>query len=182
MSQKLNNFNSIEGAVFKNCFELNGVNSIISLVIESFIYNEIKTFWENGQLQEHYFVKFETKFGEYRRYHENGNLHIKCAFTNEGHYEGEFIKWYENGQIEQQCHFNNGYFDGKYISFYEDGRKFEKATFANDEILYYKSWHPEGRKCSEFNSQRNRFLEWDSDGSLAYRDRKMPFNVSIQCF
>jgi len=42
---------------------------------------------------------FETNFfGEYKLYHENGELNIICTYIN-GKIEGEFKSYYSNGQF-----------------------------------------------------------------------------------
>ena len=52
----------------------------------------IKSFYENGELEQRYLVQNGIKHGPYEKYFENGNLNRKCAYK-----EGNFMGISKNG-------------------------------------------------------------------------------------
>jgi len=63
----------------------------------------IKTYYDNGQLEEEYFENDGKIEGEYKKYFENGQLRIICNFVN-GKKEGEFKSYHENGRVKTEVY------------------------------------------------------------------------------
>lgn len=120
---------------------------------------EVKTYHdeEKTKLNEHCFIDERGMLqGSYKRYYENGQLHVKCTYRNdriEGLYEEYydnkqlFVKYtyrdgemngpceyyHKNGQLEVKCTYKNGEMNGPYEAHYEDGNL--KGVFSNGKLI-----------------------------------------------
>ena len=78
-----------------------------------------------------------------------------------GKKEGEWVWYYENGQLESKVTYKNGEREGEYVSYWMNGHLNVKATFKNGKLegesLYYdedgqfnwKETHKNGKKISD---------------------------------
>jgi antitoxin component YwqK of YwqJK toxin-antitoxin module len=87
----------------------------------------------------HYFLKLECAFyyslqkiqnGEYLEWHDNGQQHIKCTYTD-GKRNGEYLAWHDNGQQHIKCTHTDGKLNGEYLSWHENGQQWEKCTYTD---------------------------------------------------
>jgi antitoxin component YwqK of YwqJK toxin-antitoxin module len=74
------------------------------------------------------------KNGEHKKWHDNGQLWVKCRFVND-ELDGEYNAWHSNGQQRVQCHFVNGKYNGEYKEWYPDGEVMVHGVYVNDEPL-----------------------------------------------
>jgi antitoxin component YwqK of YwqJK toxin-antitoxin module len=79
----------------------------------------------------HYFLKLECVFyyslekitnGDYLRWHDNGQLCLKCTYTN-GKLNGDYLRWYDNGQLCLKCTYTNGKLNGDYLRWHDNGQQ-----------------------------------------------------------
>ena len=83
----------------------------------------------------HYFVdENNLKHGEFKSYHENGNLDIHCHYIN-GKRHGEYKIYHHNGQLLCHCHYNNGKQHGEYKSYYYNGTLIRATFYYQDNDL-----------------------------------------------
>ena len=69
---------------------------------------EVKEFYNNGQILEHYFEDGNGKLhGEYKSWWSNGTLSAHCYFEN-GKLHGEYKRWWENGTLWEHSEYKNG--------------------------------------------------------------------------
>lgn len=60
--------------------------------------------------------------GEYKSWHDNGQLYIHSFYNKNGELDGEYKYWYENGQMWQHAFYKDNKQDGEYKLLYPDGR------------------------------------------------------------
>ncbi len=71
------------------------------------IQGEYRDYHENGQLWEHSFRLNDIRHGEYKEYRENGRL-WSCSFFQNGNLHGEYKEYRENGIIDYATLFYQG--------------------------------------------------------------------------
>ena len=63
----------------------------------------------------------------------------------DGHMNGEYKMWYDNGQISEQCFFMDGKLHGEYKEWYCNGQISENVFYTNSNIHgEYKKWYSNG--------------------------------------
>ncbi len=68
---------------------------------------EVIAYYNNDQMSAQYY-KIDDKYdGEYKQWHENGQLWVYCFYKN-GEKDGKFKRWFENGQLFQYCFYKDG--------------------------------------------------------------------------
>jgi len=114
--------------------------------IESFV-GVIKTYYDNEQtkLKEEYFVNAGKIEGIYRSYYYNfselpknnttnkGQLLEEINYTN-GHRNGIYKSFYENGSLKEEATYINGKINGIHKLYYENGRLWEKVNYIDIKI------------------------------------------------
>lgn len=100
---------------------------------------EFKSYHENGQLFEHELYKDGKLDGEYKRYYKNGQL--ECSgFYKDGKLDGEYKRYREDGQIQRQ-------------SFFEDAKEEYKDYYPNGQLRFHE-FRKDGKLDGEFKSYR----------------------------
>jgi antitoxin component YwqK of YwqJK toxin-antitoxin module len=92
----------------------------------------------------HYFVdENNLKQGEYKFYHENGQLSIHTFYQN-GKCHGEFKSYYGNGQLWEHAFYLNNNLHGEYKRYHKNGLYIH--TFYLNGKLHgeYESYHDNG--------------------------------------
>ena len=155
---KLIDFNSFEKEVLTEYFKTIPMIDIwLVTLIENYIYSSIKTYFNNGVLDEEYRTKFGVKDGEYKCWHENlqlhlqtsyidgkcngehkiwhenGQLYVQTTYLNDKEH-GEFKMWFENGKICKDCNYVYGKLNGEYKYWFNNGQIFERYTYVDGKI------------------------------------------------
>jgi len=82
--------------------------------------------------------------GEYITYFENGNIQEKGNYSN-GIKRGEWSTYYENGQIyKKDLYDENGKLNGPFVYFFEDGQLFQKGNYHNGNLDGWWEQHYRG--------------------------------------
>ncbi len=80
----------------------------------------------------HYFVdKQNRKQGEFKSYFNNGQL-WEHAFLRNGIIHGEYKKYYYDGQLCEHFFCQNGYFHGEYKEYHKNGYLKHSTFFYQD--------------------------------------------------
>lgn len=125
---------------------------LVSALILSCSKREIReTKYENGQIKEKYSV-IQDKNGNFLR-------------------DGEYIKYYENGQKEEEKNYKNGKAEGLYKFWYKNGQLGEEYNFKDGEVNgLVKMWYKSGQKKSEVNHINNKIegkvTVWEENGEI----------------
>lgn len=69
-----------------------------------------------------------------KTFHENGKVENEINYNN-GEYDGEWISYYENGQLLVFGLYDNGKKDGKWLTYHENGQKISSENY-QDNILH----------------------------------------------
>jgi len=72
--------------------------------------------------------------GEYKQWHNNGQLWIHC-FYKDGEREGEYKRWWDNGKLQIQCFFKDGKENGEYKEWYESGQSKYHCLYKKGKIV-----------------------------------------------
>jgi antitoxin component YwqK of YwqJK toxin-antitoxin module len=108
--------------------------------------------------------------GLYKKWHNNGQLHIECIFNNEK-LDGPYKIWHENGQLKKQCTYKNGKYDGIFQQWYWGGKRYIDCVYKNGKKDgKYKTWywngHPDIECTYKDDELHDLYKEWRFDGQL----------------
>lgn len=105
------------------------------------------------KIQNYHTIQSEYWFADYNR---SGTLEMtgKTSNRNQLVKNGLFTYFYENGNIREQCTYENDIRIGNYFSFYENGKERVEGEFLNNETSNKKEgslkviqfWDPDGTK------------------------------------
>ena len=82
---------------------------------------EYKSWYNNGQLECHYFYKDGKLHGEYKSWYNNGQPGSHY-FYKDGKLRGEYKSWYDNGQPGSHYFYKNGRLHGEYKNWHDNGQ------------------------------------------------------------
>jgi hypothetical protein len=99
----------------------------------SLVDGEHKTYHNNAELYQHFYIKNNEKEGEYKQYHDNEKLEINCFYKNDK-IDGEYKSYYNNGQLHKYCFYKDKKKNGEYKQYYTEKRLFMKCFHKNDKI------------------------------------------------
>lgn len=127
------------------------------------------SYYESGALSH----KRQVANGYYRGYYETGELKIKSNYIK-NELEGEWEKFYKNGQLEWVVNYKDGYRDGSYKKFSESGDLVlegknskdkingEEIRYKNGRIVEWKGQYQDGllsKTWTKFNDDGNKILK-----------------------
>lgn len=101
---------------------------------------EIKKYHERigmipGTLSELYYLDDANRLqGEYKRWHQNGQLYIQC-FCEDDHRNGEDKIWNDRGQLLDHSHWSHGKLHGESKTWDNGGQLIEHHFYKNDENI-----------------------------------------------
>ncbi|MAD11452.1 MAG: hypothetical protein CMC04_01855 [Flavobacteriaceae bacterium] len=72
--------------------------------------------------------------GEYLEYYENGQLRFKRNYKD-GKLEGEYLIYYESGQLKKKNNYKNGKRDGENIHYWENGQLYKTEIYKDGELI-----------------------------------------------
>jgi len=84
---------------------------------------------------EHYFEDENgLKQGEYKKYYSNGQLWFHCYFKN-NNIHGEYKEYYSGGQLWVHCYYKDNNRHGEYKRYYKDGSLNYIKYYSNDKDI-----------------------------------------------
>ena len=75
-------------------------------------------------------VKDGKKEGEWVWYYDNGQLDWKGTYRN-GKKEGEWVLYHDNGQLSLKGTYRNGQLEGEWVLYRDNGQLWRKGTYRN---------------------------------------------------
>lgn len=90
-------------------------------------------YYKNNKLLEQRMYHTNTKY-DYIKYYENGNLEEKGT-RDSFLYVGVLKKWYENGQLKMEENYADGRKEGNYKEWYENGQLKCEGNYADGEKI-----------------------------------------------
>lgn len=124
-------------------------------------------------------MKNGKKEGEYSRYYFNGNREYQAFYTNDV-LNGIERSWTKEGQLVAETHFKDGKKDGPYAAWYENGVQMAKGAFKNDlEDGEWEIYDQRGVLIGEakFKEGDGEQLAYDQNGIL---ERKTTFKKGLR--
>ena len=94
---------------------------------------KVKTYYENGALKEEFKVsKKDTSLiqGNFKRYFNQGQLQEEANYTN-GLLDGKRMLYYDNGVLMVEENHASGEYHGIYTSYYPSGNIESKGSYVN---------------------------------------------------
>jgi antitoxin component YwqK of YwqJK toxin-antitoxin module/Tfp pilus assembly protein PilF len=107
--------------------ELREVNHIKDNVRDSIQ----ETYYPNGQIATRYNSIHGKNDGTYTMWDVNGDLTAELHYVM-GQADGTW-KWYENGKLDYESHYENGLKQGKSVSYYENGKVARESEYDQDQ-------------------------------------------------
>jgi|GEM_PF-6752722 len=107
--------------------------------------------YPTGQIEEQFSV-METdngsfiKDGEYKKWYINGQMKIECSYVKDS-LNGEYKEWYENGKKKSEGAKKMGKDIGALATWYEDGKKSAEMNYTSDGVKdgTWNYWDKEGK-------------------------------------
>ncbi len=94
----------------------------------------LKFFHKLFDKHDHHSFKGGLTNGEWIGYYENGQIKLKGNYKD-GKKNGEQINYYKNGQIELKGNYKAGLENGEWITYYENGQTELKVNY-KDGFMY----------------------------------------------
>ena len=95
------------------------------------VFEDLKALKKDGI----WFSGIEKK-GEYKAWHDNGQLYIQYFCNDEGKPEGECKKWHPNGKLKIHCFFNDkGEKEGEYKEWWRNGQLMTHKLYRNNRVI-----------------------------------------------
>ena len=147
--------------------------------------------WDNGNVKEeyHYFRDIEgkvVKHGYYKEYDKDGTLRVDGTyFEDKEKYNGKWVSYYEDGQIEWERNYKDGKYDGKWVKYYSDGQiKYEKNYKDGIEdgkwVGYYSDGQIEREENYKDGKLDGKYVKYDEEGNINY-EYCYEMGVSVDC-
>ena len=132
---------------------------------------------EGGHLIEKAFYVNDTLHGVRVLFGEKADTQIVENYQM-GRFEGPFLAYYENGQLELQGEYSNNTMSGKWKRYYKTGELMEVVTFRdNKENGPFVEYYPNGKLKAE-----GQYLEGDHEhGLLKLYDEEGVLVKKMQC-
>jgi antitoxin component YwqK of YwqJK toxin-antitoxin module len=96
---------------------------------------------------EHYFEdEFGNKQGEYKRWYSDGQIWVHCYYVD-GNSHGEYKEWwYDNGQLFQHCFYVDDNLHGEFKRWHLNGQLSRHCFFVDGKRHgEFKSWYSDGQ-------------------------------------
>ena len=128
----------------------------------------VRTYYDDDEhtiLYEEYFQVNGKKEGEYKSYHENGNLCWICTYINDKE-EGISKTYYDTGEISFICYYVDGKENGEYKCYYKNGCELSEDANLKSSLDDFLPQNKDLQIFSSDNSKRKNMSSTDSFGQL----------------
>jgi len=112
--------------------------------------------------------------GEFKKWWDNGQLLKKATYVN-GNLHGEYKEWWSNGQLTFYAPYINGKLHGEHKRWYPNGQLHLQITYVNGLIHgEYKEWYENGQPHTQAilldGTSWKGYKRWNPNGELDYVD------------
>ena len=132
---------------------------------------QIFEYYYNGQVKKDItYNKDGKKEGAYSIYYKSGEKWEEGRYKNDL-LQGNFKKWYTNGQKAEDHTMVDGKIDGPYERYYYNGELWKKGTYVNGVLDgLYEKWFNNGQKAYSYSYTNGKlngeYHKWYTDGTL----------------
>jgi antitoxin component YwqK of YwqJK toxin-antitoxin module len=171
------NFKEVQASIVKQAKTDNACSDQLQRAIDAQTWDELKDFiidnidWcidNDIRLLDGYYKNNEREFtvvnrklnGEYVSYYENGQVEQKCNYFD-GLKHGEYVLYWSNGNVWTKCTYVHGKLHGEYTSYHykSNGQVEQKCTYDNGKLHgEYVSYYDNGNvliKCNYVNGKEH---------------------------
>ena len=142
-------------------YHLNGIKLLEGEYMKNKKIGIWSKYYDTGQL--HYQLNYDnltpdnSLYVEY--YHKNGQIFIQTNIIDksEDYFDGNYIKYYDSGEVHQKGYYRNNIKDGLWQEFYKNGEILSEINFVDKTGIYY-SFYQSGELLSEvyfINGEKN---------------------------
>ncbi len=136
-------------------------------------FNIIRTYYDDGKLEEEYFEINKNKHGLYTLYNttkHKGNI-IRTIQYMDGKKHGEYKSYSDDGYVEYICYYKHNIKEGPATFYYTNGQIDNECNFVNGVINGMRIWYfNDGilkKKCNHVNGLRQgECIIYNHDGSI----------------
>jgi len=105
----------------------------------------------------------------YGYYPDGETIYMQSDFV-EGRQNGEYIEYYQNGQINYKYSFKNGIEDGEWVWYNEDGALLKKENYKDgklhgDWVTYHDNGQIYVKGQFENGEEIGEWFQWDAEGN-----------------
>ncbi len=118
------------GVLLSYSYKKNGKDITVDVENET---AEVEIFWNSGKPSRKFNMVSDWFEGEYLKYYDNGQLAYSATYVNDWT-EGMLKEWYPNGKIKYECNYENGNKNGEEISYYLNGKVKERCEYLNGDM------------------------------------------------
>ena len=119
----------------------------------------------------------QVENGEYKKWFDNGQLEIHCYYEN-GKLQGEYTKWFMNGNLERHAFYNEGKVEGEYKRWYLNGNLYEQFYYREGELDGESKWWYTNTQLASHTFYKKGNL----DGEFKWWHREDDLNKSGQIY
>jgi len=117
---------------------------LLLLILLSSCKNTKTEYWPNGSLKSEIQMKNKLYHGHAIFWYDNGNKELECYYENNV-LQGPKIRYYPSGQKKEEFYYNAGKLDGLSVTWYTDGGKSSECAFINGLMNGpYHEYYPDG--------------------------------------
>ncbi|MEM7102532.1 MAG: toxin-antitoxin system YwqK family antitoxin [Bacteroidota bacterium] len=130
-----------------------------------------KGYDEAGWLYEESTYQDDALHGTRKIYHENGNLNIQEEYV-EGYFQGPYVSYFPNSTMEMEGQYQNNAMEGEWKFYHENGQLHEVVRFkGNEENGPFIEYHLNGNLKAEGaylngDFEHGELKLYDEDGEL----------------
>lgn len=105
-------------------------------------------YYENGQLKYSVHIDRDKDLFRHQWYFENGHPEkLEHKRTDQDELKGDYKEWHENGQLKEEGRYVGRYSrEGMWPEYYADGRKKIEKEYKDGTVLIHNCWNEEGEQ------------------------------------
>tara|TARA_B110000858_G_C17470105_1_gene322375 strand:- start:134 stop:568 length:435 start_codon:yes stop_codon:yes gene_type:complete len=132
------------------------------------IIEEMKNYYDNGNIKQSYTLKDGEYDGKMKLYHENGQFPTEINWTEGLQDDEEITSFHPNGKIARKVNISNHKLNGQFTEWH-DNEKIKTEGYYIDRTCYIeKEWWDNGNLKSEISYKDNEKIQennWDENGN-----------------
>ncbi|MDA9176807.1 hypothetical protein N9O11_01920 [Flavobacteriaceae bacterium] len=129
---------------------------------------EIKKFYDNGNIKQIYTLKDSEYDGKMKLYHENGQLKVELNWTDGRQDNEEVTSFHPNGKIARKVNISNHKLNGQFTEWHDNGKIKTEGYYIDRTCYIEKEWWDNGNLKSEISYKNNEKIQennWDENGN-----------------
>jgi len=106
-----------------------------------------------------------------REYYKSGKLKLERSYNQKQQLHGSYKIYYENGQLQEEEIYKNGFFDGPYKTYYENGQLKSEAFYKDGKVEglskdYYRNGNIQNEDVKKNGKRDGLYKSYYEDGKI----------------